>query len=256
MGMVHRMFGIASALVVVLVNSIAVTYFVGTSRWCREVVETYHLDAELVRRSAVLKRRAFPWAVAAMLVIVGVSALGAAADPATRHPWTANWVYPHLVGRIRWPGIHRLGLLARMAADLRAPRGDHRHPRRSQTDPPGTRLGSVDEESFLMRACIQRVSEARVSVDGAIVGEIGRGLVVLLGVARRRHGRRRSTAGRQDRRAANLRRRRRQDESFAGRRGGRDAGRQPVHAARRLPQRPAAEFYRSGAAGTGRSAVS
>ena len=74
MGMVHRLFGIATALVVVLVNSIAMTYFVGTSRWCREVVETYQLDAELVRRSAVLKRRAFPWAVVAMLVIVGVSA--------------------------------------------------------------------------------------------------------------------------------------------------------------------------------------
>jgi D-tyrosyl-tRNA(Tyr) deacylase len=33
-----------------------------------------------------------------------------------------------------------------------------------------------------MRACIQRVSEARVTVDGAATGEIGRGLVVLVGV--------------------------------------------------------------------------
>lgn len=34
-----------------------------------------------------------------------------------------------------------------------------------------------------MRACVQRVSSARVRVDGEIVGEIGRGFVVLLGVA-------------------------------------------------------------------------
>ncbi len=35
-----------------------------------------------------------------------------------------------------------------------------------------------------MRAVIQRVSEARVEVDGEAVGAIGRGLMVLLGVAR------------------------------------------------------------------------
>lgn len=33
-----------------------------------------------------------------------------------------------------------------------------------------------------MRACIQRVTEARVTVADEVVGQIGRGLVVLLGV--------------------------------------------------------------------------
>ena len=35
-----------------------------------------------------------------------------------------------------------------------------------------------------MRAVVQRVSEARVRIDDRVAGEIGRGLVVLLGIAR------------------------------------------------------------------------
>ena len=45
---VHRLSGVAAALAVVLVNSIVVTYFVGTSRWCKEVAETYQLAPSFV----------------------------------------------------------------------------------------------------------------------------------------------------------------------------------------------------------------
>jgi hypothetical protein len=97
---VHRLAGVGTALVVVLVNSIVVTYFIGTSRWCKEVSATYKLDASLVRRSTQLKRKTFPWAVVGMLGVVGVVALGGAADPATLLPNTEQWVTPHLVGAL------------------------------------------------------------------------------------------------------------------------------------------------------------
>lgn len=97
---VHRLAGIATALSVVLVHSIVVTYFIGTSRWCKEVCETYGLDRALIRRSTSLKRRTFPCAVLGMLTVVGVIALGAAADPATGLPHTRDWMTPHLLGAL------------------------------------------------------------------------------------------------------------------------------------------------------------
>jgi hypothetical protein len=97
---VHRLMGVAAALTVVLVNSIVVTYFIGTSRWCKEVVETYELNPELLRRSVILKRRTFPWALISMLTVVAVGALGAAADPATLRQGTELWVTPHLIGAL------------------------------------------------------------------------------------------------------------------------------------------------------------
>jgi hypothetical protein len=99
-GTVHRLSGVFAALVVVLVNSMAVTYFIGTGRWCREVVETYGLEAEFVNRAKRLKRAAFPLAVVGMLAVVGIVALGGAADPATGRKGSADWVTPHLVGGI------------------------------------------------------------------------------------------------------------------------------------------------------------
>ena len=97
---VHRLSGVLAALLVVLVNSMAVTYFIGTGRWCREVVETYGLDPAYIDRSRTLKRRAFPFALLAMLAVVAIVALGGAADPASGRPGTQDWVTPHLVGAL------------------------------------------------------------------------------------------------------------------------------------------------------------
>jgi hypothetical protein len=97
---VHRLSGVLAALMVVLVNSMAVTYFIGTGRWCREVVETYGLDAGYVERSRGLKRRAFPFALVGMLAVVAIVALGGAADPASGRRGTEDWVTLHLFGGI------------------------------------------------------------------------------------------------------------------------------------------------------------
>jgi hypothetical protein len=96
----HRLTGVAAAIVVVLVESIGYTYFVGTSRWCKEVVDTYQLDPAPVVASNRLKRRSFPWALTGMLCVVGVASLGAASDPATMQPNTQGWANWHLGGAV------------------------------------------------------------------------------------------------------------------------------------------------------------
>lgn len=93
---VHMLTGASAALAVVFVHSIAVTYFIGTSRWCKEVTETYKLDPKMLRSSTQLKRKTFPWCLMGMLGVVGVAALGAASDPGTGRPDTAWWASIHL----------------------------------------------------------------------------------------------------------------------------------------------------------------
>jgi hypothetical protein len=96
----HMLTGVAAMLAVVLVESIVVTYFIGTSRWCKEVTETYRLPPADLAESARLKRRTFPWCVVGMLTAVAVGALGAASDPGTGRPNTADMAEFHLVGSL------------------------------------------------------------------------------------------------------------------------------------------------------------
>jgi hypothetical protein len=98
MATLHRLLGLIAALGVVFVESVIVTYFIGTSRWCKEVVDTYRLDHADVQASTQLKRRTFPWALVGMLAVVGIIALGGASDRATGQPNTQDWVQWHLWG--------------------------------------------------------------------------------------------------------------------------------------------------------------
>jgi hypothetical protein len=94
----HMLLGSAAALMALLVNCVAVTYFIGTNRWCKEVCETYHIRPELAQRSTQLKRSAFPWALAGILAILITVGLGAAADPSGANcARSASLVMPHLL---------------------------------------------------------------------------------------------------------------------------------------------------------------
>ncbi len=93
---IHIWLGIVAAMVNLLVHSISITYFIGTSRWCSEVVDAYELDPDLAAQSLRLKRRSFPWALVGILTTLAIASLGAAADPynsTTSHPST--WVTAH-----------------------------------------------------------------------------------------------------------------------------------------------------------------
>jgi hypothetical protein len=97
---IHFLLGVLASLVTVLVNSVSVTYFIGTTRWCREVVEEYGLDASLYERSRALKRLTYPWALGGVFVMLGIICAGAAADPGANGGTSADWVVPHFMAAI------------------------------------------------------------------------------------------------------------------------------------------------------------
>jgi hypothetical protein len=98
---IHMLLGAGGALVAILVNCITITYFIGTSRWCKEVCDTYRLPPQLAQQSVQLKRSTFPWAVLGVVSVIAVVALGAAADPSganfNRSP---QFVTPHYAAAI------------------------------------------------------------------------------------------------------------------------------------------------------------
>jgi hypothetical protein len=96
----HFYLAVTASLVVMLVNAIVLTYFIGTSRWCREVTDAYALPPDSAGQSNRLKRRTFPFTLANMLVVVGLAALGAAADTNTSKLPGISWGQLHLAGVI------------------------------------------------------------------------------------------------------------------------------------------------------------
>jgi hypothetical protein len=91
----HIWLGIAASLISLLVNSISITYFIGTNRWCREVADAYGMSDEFSDRSAALKRRSFGWAFIGILLTLAIAGTGGAADPFSSTAEPASWVVWH-----------------------------------------------------------------------------------------------------------------------------------------------------------------
>lgn len=97
----HEFLGIASALMALLVCSVSITYFVGTSKWFKEVVDTYRLNPDYVQENARIKRKSFRWSVAGALGIVAVVGLGAAAEPTLANFQSSQaFVLPHYLAAL------------------------------------------------------------------------------------------------------------------------------------------------------------
>jgi hypothetical protein len=102
----HMLLGILAALMTMLACSVSITYFVGTSRWFKEVVDTYKLKQEYVEQSQQTKRRSFRWSILGALAIVIVVGLGAASEPTwanARH--SQGYVIPHYVAALAAIGL-------------------------------------------------------------------------------------------------------------------------------------------------------
>lgn len=94
----HILLGVAAGLTVLLVNGLTITYFVGVSKWFREVVDAYSLDPRYAAESERIKRANFPWASSGMVAILILVFLGGAADASgANSARSAAWVLPHYI---------------------------------------------------------------------------------------------------------------------------------------------------------------
>ncbi len=91
----HIMVGLLAAVVTLIVNSICVTYFIGTGRWVSEVTMTYNLDERFDLEAKRLKITTFRWSLLGIVTVLAIAALGAASDPGTLRETTAKFVAPH-----------------------------------------------------------------------------------------------------------------------------------------------------------------
>ncbi len=93
--LMHFVLGLLSALAVLLSHCLAITYFLGTGRWVKEVCLAYGLpDERWPRQTRAIKRGNTPYAILAMLLAIATAAAGAGRQNAA---WPA-WLHATLAG--------------------------------------------------------------------------------------------------------------------------------------------------------------
>ena len=102
---VHLLLGLLAVLMTIFVNSLSVTYFVGTGRWCKEVTQAYSLSPVWIERSTAIKRKSFPWALLGMVWVGMLAGFGAASDPGTLLQGTEHWVPWHSLLSLAAPAV-------------------------------------------------------------------------------------------------------------------------------------------------------
>lgn len=80
----HFLLALGTALLVLLVHAVALTYFMGTGRWIEETCQAYQLGEAAREENVRLKFRAIPGMVLCFGLVIATGALGAVADPASR----------------------------------------------------------------------------------------------------------------------------------------------------------------------------
>ncbi|HZT82115.1 MAG TPA: hypothetical protein VFA26_17945 [Gemmataceae bacterium] len=76
--LVHYALGLISSLAVLFLHCLAITYFLGTGRWVKEVCLAYGLPDDLPRQTRDIKRGNTPYAILAMLLTIAAAAAGQA----------------------------------------------------------------------------------------------------------------------------------------------------------------------------------
>jgi hypothetical protein len=136
--------------VTVIIASVSVTYFIGTSRWCREVAEVDPQVEPLAEKSKRLKGKAFPCAHLTIFSVLSIVASGAFCDPATRLGHTSGWIVPHVVVTvigillIAWCFVRQARLIQANAIildDIKNTMEESNHASMHSTSPPGECYG-------------------------------------------------------------------------------------------------------------------